>query len=83
MRIVFQIGELKDDLEDAAGRLFEEQGGTLRGGSLVLSRINVDTQDLLFTLGDDPFADVIDLSPVVTDESAGDDPDLDDVNPDA
>ncbi len=50
---------------------------------MVLSRINVDTQDLLFTLGEDPIAEVIDLSPTVTDEGAGDDPDLDDVNPDA
>ncbi len=85
MKVVFQLMELKDEIEDAAGRLFEKQGGTL-GTGLTLARINVDTQDLLFTLNDEePEVEIIDASPTVTDEGydAGNDPKLDGVNPDA
>ena len=69
VKIVFALAELKEDIEDAAGRLFEASGGTL-GEGLTLSRINVDTQDLLFTLLDETQGESFDDSPVVTDEAA-------------
>jgi hypothetical protein len=85
MKVVFALGELAEEIENAAGRLYEEKGGTLGDNWLTLSSINTGTQELLFTVDGLKTAETIDMSPVVTDDgyAEGNDPALDDVNPDA
>lgn len=84
MKVVFHLSELKEDIEDGAGRLFEAQGGTLGDNGLTLTSMNKDTQELLFTIAVEADGKSFDLSPTVSDEgySDGADPDLDGVNPD-
>ena len=69
MKIVFHLSEVTEAIQDEAGRLFEEQGGDLGDTDLKLVGLNVERQELLFVLGEDQGAEIIDLSPTVTDES--------------
>lgn len=69
MKIVLALAELAEDIEDAAGRIFEENGGDLGDEGLKLTSINPETQELLFTVTSKD-AIIIDMSPTVTDESA-------------
>lgn len=70
MKIVFHLSELSEDIEDAAGVLFEANGGVLGDKGLTLTSINTETQELLFTLADPEATVIIDMSPSVSSDEA-------------
>ena len=71
MKIVFSLQDLTEAIEDAAGNLFEEQGGTLNDEGLTLVGLMKDTQEMLFALSVElPKTVLVDMSPTSIDESA-------------